>query len=433
MANSRTVTAEVLRRWAALGRSVLLAAALAIGPPPGLPRSVTPAAITLDGQRDASYVLLAVDPTADLDSDFSGTAGYAWADLTALYAVTDTANLYIYVDLPAYSNDLSTGQYALAIDATGDTQNSGGTSDPRGHLVTFAYTATQVNSGTVPVASTNIVLPDFVIRGNVPGPASADNGYAELRTWNGATWTGMGTNWGGIWGTALVSERIAYANGNGLEFSIPYADLGLSPTVRLNLQFISLLHYVNDMYNTGAIDTVPTDDQAVGWGDDTTQRSLASQLPPPICASAAPGDSAVAAAGLAHDNSLPAFHQPPGPLAAGASAAFTLRACADDLQGVQLLVWQTANPLGAAPVLTLTLTSTVQSGYALWTGTASAPLSGANQWYQFRLVDGGSAGYFRPVTGGSGPGLWAAMLGAPAWSWPTVPGVALYLPLAVKP
>ena len=429
MTNLLPVALSARRRWAGIGHSLVLVLALAFGPA----TPAAPATITIDGQRDAGYELLAVDPSADLAAPFAGDSGYAWADLTALYAVTDTTNLYVYVSLPAYSNETSTGQYALVIDWTGDVPNSGGTSDPLLHKFSFDYTATQVNSGTVPLTATNVILPDFLIRGNIPSASPTDNGYAELRTWNGSTWDGASNNWGELGGTQLVSARLAYALGQGVEFSIPFADLGLSPTVRLNLQFLVLPHYFLDANNTGAIDTVPSDDQATGWGDATVQHRLASQLPPPVCAGATTGDSAVVTAGLAHDSTQSTYHNPPGPLAAGTTAAFKLRACPGDLQGAQLLVWHTANPLNVAPVLTVTLTSTVQSGYAYWAGTAPAPISGQDQWYQFRLVDGGVAGYYRPASGGSGPGAWAATLAAPAWSWPTLPGAAVYFPLTIRP
>ena len=52
-----------------------------------------PVALTLDGRRDPAYVLLATDPATDLAAPFASSAYTSWAELSALYVYTDTANL----------------------------------------------------------------------------------------------------------------------------------------------------------------------------------------------------------------------------------------------------------------------------------------------------------------------------------------------------
>lgn len=389
-----------------------------------------PAALTFDGERDAAYVLLATDPAADLAAAFAANPLHSWAEVSALYVTTDTTYLYVYVALPYLFQPNSTGQIGLAIDTTGDVPASGGANDPGYNHLTFAYTATHANTGTLPIAAANVILPEVVIRGNLPGGYSNDdNGYTELHTWNGSGWTPTGGNWGGVSNVILIGTHIAYKAGHGVEFFIPYADLGVPPETPLHLQFFTTLHQL--LQNTGALDTVPADAQVTAAGQSTTLRRLASLLPP--CASAAIGNSAAVPAGLAHDSPNALYRDPPGPVAPGGSATFRLRACPGDLQGVDLLVWDTADPTSAAPTLTYPFTATLSGGYAWWAGTATAPMPAADQWYQFRLTDGGPAGYVRPASGDSGPSGWGAALAAPVWRWPTLPGGALYLPLVNRP
>ncbi|HSH01002.1 MAG TPA: alpha-amylase family glycosyl hydrolase [Anaerolineae bacterium] len=217
--------------------------------------------ITLDGVRDAAYTQIASDPAGDLASpgpaDWSGVA---WTDMTALYVAADAANLYVYVDAPAYNNTDSTGQIGLAIDTDGQA-NAGGTGDPWGNAITFDYN----NVDGTPSASTR--LPDFLIRGNT----SQDGGWTELRTWNGNWDTGSGANWGGIDG-GEIGTNIAYSFGNGIEFAIPLADIGSPDPAHVHLQFFA----TQGGGGKGAYDTVPSDDQSTGWDDATTQANFAS-------------------------------------------------------------------------------------------------------------------------------------------------------------
>lgn len=194
-----------LGRWSRLARWLTLCLALLpIGA--GLAQ---PSAITLNGLRDPAYVLLAVDPAADLASAMATIPQYSWAELSALYVTTDTTNLYIYVSLPYFSDLASSGEIGLVIDTTGDVPNSGGTTDPWFNAVTFAYTVTHANTGTVPLNTSHIVRPEVVIRGNLPGVIPQDDGHTELLKWDGSAWTGAGVNWGGVIALELVGTHIA--------------------------------------------------------------------------------------------------------------------------------------------------------------------------------------------------------------------------------
>ena len=236
------------------------------GPGPAPKFAFTP---TLDGAQDEGYIAMAGDFVGDLASP--GPAdweGVAWADLSQIWAAADSTDLYL--QIPVYhSSETSEGGFLLAID-TDSAPNSGGATDPWGNAITFAY---QVVDG---ITATSTLLPDYVIRGNVNNinHTNGSDGYAELRKWANGNWdTGAGVNWGGII-TGLAGTNIAWADNNGVEFRIPYADIGVTAETvsRVRLQFIS----TQNAPTKGAYDTVPSDDQSTGWDDPTTQTRLAS-------------------------------------------------------------------------------------------------------------------------------------------------------------
>ena len=239
------------------------------------------AAITVDGLLDDAYGSpLATDPAGDLaDPGPGGWDGTWWTDAISLYVTNDTQNLYVFVPLPAYSHTQSSGSFGLVV-ASGQYTATGGTppTDPWGNNITFAYTATHANVGTTPITLPYRIIPDGIVRGNIVGSGVGgdDNGWTELRTWNGTDYgTGGGTDWGGIGNTGMmVGERIAFADYSGVEFSIPFADLGLSytPGTPVHLQFYA----TQTGGSKGAYDTVPDDDQSADWNDPTTQHFLAT-------------------------------------------------------------------------------------------------------------------------------------------------------------
>lgn len=233
--------------------------------------------LVLDGTRDAGYTLLAQDASGDLANPGPGAwSGTLWTDLTNLYVADDGLNLWVYIDLPAYTKAGSSGEIALTIDKDGDSSSSGGAVDPWGSAVSYNYNSLYNNVGQTPQPASVSVHPDFVIRGNLSGmggnPPDDNNGWTELRTWNGSSWNGSGVNWGGITGSAQVGSKIAYANNQGVEFKIPWADLGLPAGGMVNLQFYALQKGTT----RGAYDTLPSDDQSNGWNDPTAQTKLAT-------------------------------------------------------------------------------------------------------------------------------------------------------------
>jgi hypothetical protein len=188
----------------------------------------------------------------------------------------DKQNLYVFVRLPLYDSAASTGStgnFGLAIASLKyTTTDSIPPADPWGCDIHFLY-PTEITPG-----DTANVFPDVIIRGNIVGRdccAMQDNGWTELRTWDGSNYdTGAGVNWGGATGAALVGDHFAFADSSGVEFAIPFADLGIT---ELKSQLLYLQFFTTQLGGTkGAYDTVPEDDQSNGWDDGTVQKRLVS-------------------------------------------------------------------------------------------------------------------------------------------------------------
>ena len=202
--------------------------------------------ITLDGVRDSAYgSAIAIDPSGDLASpgpaDWSGTT---WTDLTNLYCANDDTNVYVYANLPNYTQAGSSGQIGLTVDLN---SSGGGSSDPWGNAITFSHPT----------------LPDFLVRGNIAGMDGGDDGWTELRAWSGGAWSAGGVNWGGISGGGQSGSNIAYANSQGVELKIPLATLGIGLGTNIKLELFA----TQGGAGKGAYDSTPSDDQSTGWDD----------------------------------------------------------------------------------------------------------------------------------------------------------------------
>lgn len=415
-----------------------------------------PQTFTLDGRCDeAGYTWLAEDPAEDLANPGpGGWSGTYWTDLTRLLVAGDGANLYVCVELPQYAQSVSSGEIGLALDTTGDVPNSGGSADPWTNPITYAYTSIYHNVGATPVSTTHTILPDFVIRGNIPGiannPPDDNNGWTELLHWDGSTWQGFGNNWGGIPAGGQVGTHVAYANNSGVEFSIPLSDLGIAPGDTVHLEFYAT-QKDTPANEKGAYDTVPSDDQVGGWDEPTTQRHLATYTlpgagptdtpgPPPTatfpptpgpgptptptagpgpCSGALPGDGQIRTAEVYHNSRRLAYRDPFGPIPQDGSATLRLRVCAQDVTQVQAMVWKTGDPL---PAPSYTYNAAVAghdpSGpYDIWEVQVPGPDVLTDQWYQFKVTDGARVGYYHvlPGSNNSGPGAWSDTLLDLSW------------------
>ncbi|HSH05244.1 MAG TPA: glycoside hydrolase family 13 protein [Anaerolineae bacterium] len=393
------------------------------------PAQQAQAAVALDGLRDGDYGLaMVMDPAGDLASN-SGPAdwvGTAWSDLTGLYCAADSQHLYVYVTLTDYQQSVSSGRWGLLL----NTAVGGGSTDPWGNAISFAHTD----------------LPDYIIRGNIPGiggnPPDDNNGWTELRAWGGSAWSAGGTNWGGIGAGSQSGTYVAYANHNGVELKIPLTDIGISSGSVVDLQFFT----TQAGGSKGAYDTVPSDDQSTGWDDATTLSQWASctlgmpptptntpdpevtptNTPEPTatpsgdCSGATAGDGVLNTSALYHLDTDSNYRNPLGPIVEDGSSTIRLRTCAGDAEAVDIFVWKTGDPLASpSNVYGLSVVSTVD-GYDFWEVSVPGPGSAINQWYQFRLTDGGEQDFYHPANGNTGVGVWSDILANPSWSLATI-------------
>jgi len=180
----------------------------------------------------------------------------------------------VYIDLPNY-NPNSLGEFGLAID-TDRAAASGGTQDPWHNGITFTYNSAYNNVDTTPVVSPYVLLPDVVIRGKLFSLAGSGDGSTELRRWVGSDWAGATFNWRGVT-TSTIGTHVAFSYQHGVEFSIPFIDLGVPPTTTLHLEFYATgANGVGPGSLSGAWDTVPSDAQASALYTTTVQRRFAT-------------------------------------------------------------------------------------------------------------------------------------------------------------
>lgn len=284
-------------------RALLAAVALLLAPtfqplPP--PAPAQPAAFTLDGRRDPAYVLVAEDAPGDLAPELAIQDKFRWTDLTRLYLAYDSTNLYAYVDLPNYVQGAASGQIGLAI-VLPDGDTTGTAADPlRPAHIAYAFGSTVAGQCPAsPLAQTR--HPNSVIRGEILGTgdgANSNSGYTFLATRVLGAWQGTGLNWGGI-SLSPIGDHIAYANAFGVEFSIPWFDLGLAGPEPLYLSFFTSA----GGSSPGIFDTVPPDVQGSAVLTSTALTQLATlSLPLPLPQSVSLGcatSTAVESAGTA--------------------------------------------------------------------------------------------------------------------------------------
>lgn len=350
-----------------------------------------------DGTTQTQFVSvpLAIDDSGDLASPGPGDwNGVAWTDATALHAWADATDLYLFIPSTAYSPTLSQGQIGLAI----DTAPGGGSSDAWGNAITFAYTSIEQNLGQTPTAVAPI-LPDHLIRGNIFGATSGDNGWTEFRHWNGSNWdTGSGTDWGGIGNSgqpSLPGSHVAWSNGEGLRLTIPLADIAVSGGDTIHLEFFG----TQSGGGKGAYDTVPSDDQSTGWDDPTTQTFLATYTIPDYgggggggtCQGGAAQDNNIWWSDLGHNSRDLAYRTPGGPVTTSTTVTLRFRSACNDLTGAKVRAWN--DRLNVSNLLTMTKVAT-DAQYDWWEVQLPVGNDLTVYWYRFIATDGTATAYY---------------------------------------
>ncbi|MDK2972629.1 MAG: hypothetical protein PWP23_2384 [Candidatus Sumerlaeota bacterium] len=186
---------------------------------------------TIDGTFDGVGVwgtAIATDASAD---------GWGGADATNLYVTQDAT--YLYLGAECVNSDWMSFGFTI-----NTTTGGGNTEDPWAYRVNFNY----------PDA------PDFVLRGN------NDNGWRELRTWNGSDWsTGSGVDLGAT--ESNVSATF-------IECRIPLATLGIAGLQNINVGFFLT---GNNSAEHGCFDQIPSgtgDTTADNWNEAGTSNVL---------------------------------------------------------------------------------------------------------------------------------------------------------------
>ncbi len=183
-----------------------------------------------------------------------------------------------------------------------------------------------------------------------------------------------------------------------------------------------VLHYLVTV-NGGVSDTTLSNVATIDAGDGSVITRTASVVVPGQstgpCAGATEGDSTVVSSEIYHNNLDVAYRDPVGTVSMTVSPTLKLRACHGDLSTVQVLVWETGEPL-EAPGRVLTATAAPSGTHDLWTVEVPPPATTIDQWYQFKVVDGNTTGYYHPASGNAGPGVWytASSQQNPSWSLP---------------
>jgi hypothetical protein len=182
---------------------------------------------TMDGTFDGEGVWGSPVHTAD------GTAGWAGANAKKLYVTYDAT--YAYFGAEVTASDWQAWAFII------NTTSGGGSTDSWNRAIDHNHTN----------------KPDFGARGHF-------NGYAEIRTWNGSSWTSPG----GLAATEF-GENITGNDQNGwVEIRVLLTTLG-SPSIG-DVQF----YITGDNDQHGSFDACPNDNNATQWDHSSSRISL---------------------------------------------------------------------------------------------------------------------------------------------------------------
>jgi hypothetical protein len=200
---------------------------------------------------------LAATPTIDGVFDGAGVWGTpfatnatpGWAGMTAanLYVTSDTAYAYFGCEV----NGMGTWQsYGFAIDSITTAGTPNGTQEPWTRQINLNFPA------------------DFVVRGN------CDDGWRELRTWNGSGWDGGGTDIGS-------SEARCVVANNWIECRVSRTTLGIPSFFDLYVEFFG----TGDQSAHGTFTSCPTDQICTAW-NQSPANTLSNPVFAPVALSA---------------------------------------------------------------------------------------------------------------------------------------------------
>ncbi|HLO53602.1 MAG TPA: zinc-dependent metalloprotease family protein, partial [Saprospiraceae bacterium] len=191
----------------------------------GIATNQTP---VLDGLFDSSVIW--GTPVAVANN----IAGWADANAQELYITQDETYIY----LGAKLNAPNWQSWAFLL----NTKNGGGTADSWSRAIDYAHTD----------------KPDYIFRGTF-------SGYAEFHTWNGLSWSGVGSS--------VTNTEFAANPTNLVEVRILKSAIG--DICDLDVQF-----YITGNNNEhGSFDAVPDDNNATSWNENNNRTQLGNYAP----------------------------------------------------------------------------------------------------------------------------------------------------------
>ena len=198
---------------------------------------------TIDGVFDGEAVWGTPVATAD------GTAGWVGVNCDKLYVTYDATYAYFAASFVSGGEPATWMRAAFVINVT----TGGGGSDPWGSAVTYGYTPDDKK-------------PDFVLIARLGDTSD----WAELRTWNGTSWDGAGTN---VYPTDMDwATDLSYIEGRILKSTLGNPGLG-------DVQFYVSGNVDNEH---GVFDACPDDEVATAWNDPTTLTNYSTDVTLPV-------------------------------------------------------------------------------------------------------------------------------------------------------
>ncbi|MBL7816238.1 MAG: T9SS type A sorting domain-containing protein [Saprospiraceae bacterium] len=214
---------------------------------------------TIDGTFDGTGVWGAARATSDL------TPGWGGANAKKLYVTADANYIYLGAEI----SSASWQHFAFLI----NTKAGGGSADSWGRKIVYDHAN----------------KPDYVFRGhlgrdNVPNGNDYGN-YAEFHSWDGASWTGVGTPISNNGTTYSVADNIP----NNFNAADGFVEVRIARTAVTGASQAELLDVValdvqfliyGDGNNHGPFDAVPDDNNATDW--DLTNPVVVSNYAPTV-------------------------------------------------------------------------------------------------------------------------------------------------------
>jgi len=193
----------------------------------------------IDGTFDGEVTWGTPKYTAD------GTAGWANANAKKVYVTNDASYIYVGAEITA-SNWMS---WCFIF----NTKIGGTSTDSWGRDITYTHSS----------------LPDYAIRGNF------NNGWSEINSWNGAAWTGNGTDIT----TSEHKDNISGADITG------WVEARISRSTITELTGDIQFFITGDQTTHGSFDACPDDDNSFAWSGVDAHSNLVnyiSNVPLPV-------------------------------------------------------------------------------------------------------------------------------------------------------